>query len=243
MARLFNDAANDYLQNTNAVVSGVPLTMACWFNTDDLAIDQTIMGLFPSVGGSNYFRLWLDAAANHVNADATDFANGNTQATTTTSYAANSWYHAAGVYAASNDKRAFLNGGGKGTDATDVTPVGIDRTEIGRLGSHGGIQYTSGLIGEVAIWNVALTDDEIAILAEGVCPVFVRPGSLISYWSLIRNLIDIVGKYDMSAIGTTIISHCRICNPNTNSVLIAPAAAGPSPSGIMTLNTGYWGSI
>ena len=47
-----------------------------------------------------------------------------------------------------------------------------------------------GQIAEAAIWNVALTDGEIASLAKGFKPTRIRPQSLVFYAPLIRNLQD-----------------------------------------------------
>ena len=45
MARLFDDAAPQYISASSAVLSGVPITMACWFNSDDAAAVQTLISL------------------------------------------------------------------------------------------------------------------------------------------------------------------------------------------------------
>ena len=37
------------------------------------------------------------------------------------------------------------------------------------------------LIDRLTIWNVALTDSEIAAIADGVEPTTVRPGSIVEY--------------------------------------------------------------
>jgi len=234
MAGLFDEAASHYLYNANAVLAAVPLAMVCRFNTDSVVDDQTLMGIFPSGGSSNYFRLWIDAAANHVNADATSDVAGNTQATSTNSYTANTWRHAAGVYATSTDKRAFLDGTGKGTNDTAVTPAGMDQTEIGRLGSHGGIQYTSGMIAECAIWDLSNWPGVTAAdkannferilpsLAAGFSPRHFLLG-LKAYWRIINTTRDIVGGYTLTnPNGVTVAKHPRIIFP-TKALIGTPS--------------------
>ena len=254
MARLFNDAANDFLANANAIITAPPFAMICWFNTDTLAINQTLMGIFDNGGNSNYFRLWIDAAANHVNADSTSSAAGNTQATTTNSYSANTWHLAAGVYADTNDKRALLDGTGKGTDATNVTPAGLDAINIGRLGSLNPIQYTSGMIAEVAFWDLTnwpgATNADKANNFEAILPSIAGgasplcfPLGLKAYYNLIRDINDKVGNYNLTATGTTVANHPRVIRPNSNQPFFVTSGAAPPATGIMTCNTGYWGSI
>ena len=61
--------------------------------------------------------------------------------------------------------------------------------------------YTDSIIAEAAVWNVDLTDAEVAILAAGYSPLFVRPQFLVAYWSLFGDSSpepDIIGGYDMT---------------------------------------------
>ena len=53
--------------------------------------------------------------------------------------------------------------------------------------------YCDGSLAEAAIWNAALSDAEVAALATGVSPLLVRPGSLVFYAPLARDLLDRVG--------------------------------------------------
>jgi hypothetical protein len=91
----------------------------------------------------------------------------------------------------------------------------------------------SGSIAEAAIWNVALTDAKVAILAAGFSPLFVDPQSLVAYWPLVRDTDDdVVGGYDMTAYNTpTVASHPpKIFYPvSPHSVYFAAAAADAMP--------------
>ena len=62
----------------------------------------------------------------------------------------------------------------------------------------------SGDIAHVAVWDVVLTDDEVATLAEGISPLRVRRGSLIAYWPVGGQSTerDIVGGLNMTVNGT-----------------------------------------
>jgi hypothetical protein len=42
----------------------------------------------------------------------------------------------------------------------------------------------NGRIAEAGIWNVALSDREVAALASGVHPARMRPDALVAYWPL-----------------------------------------------------------
>jgi hypothetical protein len=67
-----------------------------------------------------------------------------------------------------------------------------------------------GLIAEVGIWNVALTDDEVLALAKGFTPDQIRPQSLIAYLPLVRTNQDIKGNAWTTAGTLTAADHPRI---------------------------------
>jgi len=119
------------------------------------------------------------------------------------------------VWAATNDRRSYIDGASKGTNTTNVVVsnssllVGCDYGWAAREA------YFSGSIAEVGVWNVALTDAEAAILAKGYSPLLIRPQSLVAYYPLIRDTDDdIVGGYSMTPINApTIAAHPRVLYP------------------------------
>ena len=69
----------------------------------------------------------------------------------------------------------------------------------------------NGLIAEVGIWNVALTAEEIASLADGMTCDKVRPQSLVFYAPLVRDLQDQKGGLTITNNnGATVANHPRI---------------------------------
>ena len=228
MARLFNDASSQYLTVASAPVPAVPLTLAAWFNSDDITIGQSILHI--GVAGTSNNRFTLNAQGDTAG-DPVRALTRNTStvvAATTTGYSANTWHHACGVFSAVDARAAYIDGGSKGTDTNSQTPTGIARTDVGTLSAVG--SYFSGLIAEAAIWNVALTDDEVAILAKGFSPLFVRPESLIFYVPLIQSADkDIVGGLSLTATNTpTVGAHPRVFYPSSPIMLGVPAAAPPA---------------
>lgn len=227
MARLFDDASTQYLQHAAAVVSGAPLTMACWFNVNDATINNGLMGIGRQAVDSHYFFMGANGAIGgdpvQVQARGTTVA----AAVTTAGFSANTWNHAAGVFSAADSRAVYLNGGNKGTNTTSQTPESLDRTTIGALNNGGSIIVRcSGLIAEAGIWSAALTDAEVASLADGVSPLLVRPESLVAYWPLIGRTspeIDVVGGFGMTVTGAVAAEHPRIYLPSPG-LWIPPAA-------------------
>ena len=71
--------------------------------------------------------------------------------------------------------------------------------------------YFEGLIAECGIWNVALTADEIASLADGMTCDKVRPQSLVFYAPLVRDLVDVRGGLTITNNNTaTVADHPRV---------------------------------
>jgi hypothetical protein len=135
--------------------------------------------------------------------------------------AVNTWYHAAGVVAASNLRTVYFNGGAGTPDTVSVSPTGVDRTIIGaRFNTTLGLHW-NGKIAECAIWNVALGAAEIAALAKGFSPLLIRPTSLVAYWPLIgRTSPEICpkGGFDMTVVnGPTGAEHPRVVVPRRNA--------------------------
>jgi hypothetical protein len=198
MSRLFDDALSQCLLNSSTPIIQAPFTVACFYNSNDLTNTQYLMSICDSAGDQNYWRLQLTSAGSG-NKIAMFAKNNGTEsyAMTTTGSTVNTWHHACGVEAASNDRRAYIDGGSKDTDNGNVTPAGIDRIGIGVLARYGLIGFMSGMIAEAAIWNVALNDYEVQLLANGECPLRIRPNNLVAYCPLIDNDRDHKGKYDM----------------------------------------------
>jgi len=195
LARLFDDANQQYLVATPAILTAVPATLVAWFNVDNVTAGHVLVSLGSSIDSLNFMYL----AAHGVLANDPVIANSGNEtdkyAKTSVRFLADTWHHAAGVFATGSDRRAYIDGGGKGTNSKAQVPTNLDRTSIGVLEyktvglSHWG--YVSGAVDHAAIWNVALTDAEVLWLARGrhgdgrpVLPPDVRPHALVGYWPL-----------------------------------------------------------
>lgn len=182
-------STSNFLRYAAGLITAAPLTIAAWAKTSITGSNQRIAGLWTSGSTAtvNTFQL-LVTSANVVDAFTGDGV-GSSAALSSTTISANTWFHACAVFASATDRRAFLNGGGKGTNAVSRVPSGINRTSIGvGDGSAAALPFApsgTGDIAEVAMWNVALTDAEVASLANAIPPFLVRPASLVAYWPLI----------------------------------------------------------
>jgi len=203
MARLFDDAASQYLEINQAVIAACPLTIAFWFNSDDVTNNQDALCIAQDDDADRYYSLgpWGNGAGA---TSVTLFRRkDSTVATaTTTSYLANTWHHACAVCAADDDAAMFLDAGGKNTSAVSVVPTGWDRTRIGSSADSSPTNYMSGSLADIAVWSAALTDAEVGLLARGIPPVAILPWHLISYWDLVGDDRDKMGPryYHMTPV-------------------------------------------
>ena len=237
MARLFDNASSEYLSMGSAVLSGTPISMACWYNSDDATLQQVLMLVSDTAADDDYFAMTLmgDVAGDYIRARTK--RSTTTGAITTAGYSVSTWEHACAVFASSTSRAIYINGGDKGTDATSKIPISLDTTAIGVAKQSSIAAYMSGLIAEAAIWNIALTDAEVLLLSGGYSPLFIHPQNLVAYWPLIRESVgdgtgdglDIVGGNNLTATNTPVNGdHPRIIYPVSPQVGPVLAAVVPT---------------
>ena len=204
LARLFDDVQSEYLENTtSAPVLAVPLTIAAWFYCDDVTTwaDRNLVSIQDKDTEVNFFQLRLRAGDTEIVRAHTRSAAAQAGAVSTAEYSVNTWHHAAAVFSATDARAAFLDGANKGTETTNITPANLDSVSIGRIGDSSPGQYMSGGIFLAAVWDVALTDAEVALLAAKYAPLCIRPESLVAFWPLTATMNDDdwLGGFDLTA--------------------------------------------
>lgn len=225
MARDFAQASSQALEVNSAPISAYPYSMSMWFYNKDDTGDKWPFQMSDRLGDNGIQGLRLDdnEKITAISYDGTTFNGASTAPGSVTN---NTWQHAGGVWTSATSRAAFVNGGGKGTNTTNIAIGTLNTTSIGRLntGTPGG--YHDGYIAECGIWNVALTDAEMAILGLGVSPLLVRPESLVFYVPLVRDDDnDLVGGLNLAEIDTPgIIAHTRVIYPSS-IILGVPATA------------------
>jgi hypothetical protein len=124
----------------------------------------------------------------------------------------NTWHHLAGVFESTASRTAYVDGSAGTATTTDCgSQTTANSIVIGARwqGPLGG--YYRGGIAEVGIWNVALTQPEIASLARGMTCDKVRPQSLVFYAPLVRDLVDQKGGLTITNNnGATVANHPRV---------------------------------
>jgi len=244
MARLFDDAQSEYLAYSGAAYSSMPMVFVGWFRSDDITAAQTILSIADKDTTNDIYAL---VAGGHLAGDPlyafTKDGGSNDYAETTSGFSANTWHHACGIFASATDRRVFIDGGSKGTNATNITPANLDRTTISRNAWSSSQGYVSGRVAEAAIWNLtnwpgataalkadAFEQQALPAIADGFSPLFF-PLGLVACWPLGGRTAsdsdkDIVGGYHMTAFNTpSTAAHPRVIYPRSPGQVIVPSGA------------------
>lgn len=190
------NGSTQYAWRAALLTGGAPFSVAVWFKSTS---DSAFQAAWGEAYQANTFDFWrLDVRGNaggdpigcYVRRD------GVANAVTSTGYTANQWHHALFIEAGSQDHRIYIDGGSEGTDTSnDQTPANVDKMSIGALAYNGGwANFFAGKLGEVAIWNVVLTNQEKTDLAAGASPSNIRSGNLVAHWKLVGDYLDSSGN-------------------------------------------------
>jgi len=174
MARKFN-GSTDKIVLSHAVLTRnfTSFTLAAWINPSSLAYGA----IFGAIGvGTIEFR--LDAGGTVSYLAAASGSIGTSSGTVTT----NNWWHVGMRNISNNSGKFYINGAVSGTFGADGGGVNV----VDRIGRHDtSNEAFPGKIAEVAIWNAALSDAEMAAIGTGVVRAgSIRPASIVAYLRL-----------------------------------------------------------
>jgi hypothetical protein len=226
----FDRSSSQYFQVDQTPVSGVPITISCFFKPASDTVGGSVCNLVDASTSNNMFSMLI---AGNLGGDPVrafvQTPGGTLGANSTTGYTTGTWHHGAVVFESSTIAHAYIDGGSKGsTTGTARIPTGIDRVAIGRHGDNPSPgAYYDGDLCEIGIWNAILTDSEIAGLAEKFSPLFIRRNNLIFYTSMIDtfggNLNDMIGGLQLAPFNSpTKSEHFRIIMPHHLKIGFSP---------------------
>lgn len=215
MARDFVRASSHRMSATGISpmpVTNYPFTLSCWINIDVDNVNHTVFGFGDSAtntqdvaylqlgdnsGAQANISIWTGGAAQVANMGATRVSTGT-------------WTHIAATAASTTSRQCFQDGVA-GTEDTDTLafPSSVDQITIGAQADSSVQNNLDGKIAECALWDVALTDDEMKALAGGVPANMIRRTALVGYWPLWGAEVgaDMSGSgNDLTNTGSTVTS-------------------------------------
>jgi hypothetical protein len=184
-----------------AAVPGVdcPYTISVWFKSTSASAKQETACLYNTALTRGY-ELFAEGAVAGDPVRGAQHLSGANFSNTTTGYNTNVWQHACFVVTSLSSRAVFLNGGSKGTNTAAVSAsTNINTVGVGAISTF---YYFAGKLAEVALWNKALSDAQVASLAAGAVPTDIEAANLTQYWTLLSDATDTVGGVDLTAVGT-----------------------------------------
>lgn len=213
MAYDFVAASSQYLTTATSPLTNRPGTITAIFNAANTTSGGALVSANAVTTGA---RTGIFAAGNisgdPVRASLISATTG-ADADTTTGYSANVQTNAVGTITGST-ATAYINGGSSASSTDPAPGTYTNFTQLGIGARHNGTSwgvFYDGSLAEAAIWNVVLTDAEIASLGKGFKASRIRPQSLVFYAPLIRDLQDVKGALAITNNNTaTVAVHPRV---------------------------------
>lgn len=160
LATKFIRASSQYANALGPYLSqnGQAITITAWFWSDDIINSQEI---FMISNGTDATRLNINGAAGTVRA-ITSASGSNRIAVSSNTWLPNRWNFATAIFNSNNSSRiAGLNAVLGTAETTFAIPAQANIAEIGRLNSSGTINYFSGFLDDIRVYNRALSIYEI----------------------------------------------------------------------------------
>jgi len=210
-------AANaDHLDATSVPATAMAITLFGWFYVTSVSTFLRFLTLGSSSNGASYFSLALDMTGSTTQLAATSSKTGSlSQAKSSASPAANTWFHGIAVFASTADARCFLNGANKGTGTAVVPDTTVDHIYLsGRPTDH-----LFGIHGQAAHDGIAiraLSDAECAYLGTGGNPRALK--NISNYWEVTATespVVDQLGSINLTLTGTS----AGTTNPNIETFM------------------------
>lgn len=179
MARDFN-GSSDFMRVGASPVSGPPISIACWFDPDNISVESCLAGINDSASAADYATLEY-LASGALRALSVDPGVGSAAAATTANPGSGP-QHALAVFASTTDRRVYLNGTNKGTSTGSVAMSNMNRMFAAvedNVGGAGQRFWYNGRLSRIVYWSAILNDAEALALAGGINPHRIRPLSII----------------------------------------------------------------
>jgi len=186
VAITFASASSEGYSVLSALATAPAFTFACWFKPVATGVNGRLFSLANDSDVLKFHGLHVEST-NRIVCHTRDTNFG--QAKTGANVVAGVWQHAAGRWTSSASRKAYLGGTDTATNTDSRSPTGIDSTSFAFEISGTPSNFYNGDMAECGFWDLALSDVEIEALADGVCPLLIRPESLIGYWPLINTVI------------------------------------------------------
>lgn len=192
-------SSNQYAEIASALVGASPHTIFCWGKTASTGGSKTLVAIATS-GSANHLIQIDKAAADIIRYRFRD--TGSSDALTGDAMSVGTWYAICGRSNSATARKVWLDSD-SGTNTTSRTPSGMNRTSVGRSAESSGTDYWDGKIAYVTIWDVALSDTDVAALVAGAYPTTIDPTNIVAHYPFASGSlgVDVVNGNDLTVTG------------------------------------------
>ena len=211
------------------------ITLACWVYPDSFTSAWGLINKRSGATSANAYSMGMG----YTSTTRWELQLGNAANTAvgaayyaTRSEAAGAWYHVCMTYdgslSAGSRCAIYIDGVSKAVTAStdaNVTPGNAASDLVLARVNNTGSFYFDGRMAEAAVWDVALSAEEAAALADRAAPILVRPANLAFYAPLVRALHDVM----TGTVGTSsaaVIEHPPMRYPGRTQEAIVAVAGG-----------------
>lgn len=195
MAIEFN-GSSQYLSVNSALLTDEPIDMLGHFNSDSSAVTQTLVALSDNAGVNGEYSL-LPAGA--VAFDPIRVIKRNDAGTggifdTTTGYTAGTWHVGAASFISDTDRAAYIDGGSKQTNFSNVSNPTNDNLSIGARVHSSVDLFFDGKIAEIYVLNTNMNDAKHAVRAKGYSALWDVPIKNVKGWYTLLRTTDLQNR-------------------------------------------------
>jgi hypothetical protein len=210
MAYNFVSASAQRIHSTNTISrTGHPVTIAVWFQR---AAQNAVMvfAAHDEISGSDRWNVLgnnSDSIRARIGINTSTFGNDSSIAGETL----NAWNSAVGRFSSTTNRLIYLNDNAGSSNTASRNPSAVNNLNIGATWNSTLVQYMNGQLAEVALWNIALSADDVTALAKGFKAFRVRPQNLVYYVPLVREIQELRSALGLTnANAATVTDHPRV---------------------------------
>lgn len=179
---------DDYVSRSDALgLSGYGFSVVAWFRPANVTDEHTIWSIGDATVTTSVAAMLTarGATASDPLSAQSRSAGATSSANTSTSFSANAWQHALGMWASTTSRECRLNNAGAGTNTTSRAFGTPNTTSLGVRARSDLDQDMTGQIAEVAVINKIITESEIAahFAGERAGDIWL-PSELVAWWPL-----------------------------------------------------------
>ena len=174
----FDKDEGENLEDTNfRGITGYPCTLAIWIKPSEInTFTYPVFGLHRLISQNNFYRrvgIIQITGSNYISAEVQGYYDFTW--TSTNTFQLNTWNFVCVVFNSTTARSLWLNS----TETANASTSGAnDWVNNDGMGDLKIAPYWSGRLAFPTVWNVALTDDEVLQMANGLVPSAVRPEAI-----------------------------------------------------------------